>query len=86
MTRPTRAYTFVMTTRIDPDGTRLPIKLDTTSNGEFVPVPLSPANRDFISRERVAYLENPQPHFRTYGPKTRREFLNFLRLSGGPWA
>ena len=30
---------------IDPHGTRLPIKLDTTSNGEFVPVPLSYANR-----------------------------------------
>ncbi len=30
--------------RIDPDGARLPIKLDTTSNGEFEPVPLSPAN------------------------------------------
>src|SRR5687768_5161893 len=30
---------------IDPEGTRLPIKLDTTSNGEFMPVPLSPANR-----------------------------------------
>src|SRR5512146_988278 len=29
---------------IDPEGTRLPIKLDTTSNGEFEPVPLSPAN------------------------------------------
>ena len=31
--------------RVDPDGQRLPIKLDTTSNGEFLPVPLSPANR-----------------------------------------
>src|SRR5215468_593579 len=30
---------------IDPDGRRLPIKLDTTSNGEFAPVPLSAANR-----------------------------------------
>jgi uncharacterized protein len=30
---------------MDPHGSRLPIKLDTTSNGEFVPVPLSPANR-----------------------------------------
>ena len=30
--------------RIDPEGKRLPIKLDSTSNGEFVPVPLSPAN------------------------------------------
>jgi hypothetical protein len=31
--------------RVDPDGERLPIKLDSTSNGEFLPVPLSPANR-----------------------------------------
>src|SRR5215475_15480960 len=30
---------------IDPEGRRLPIKLDTTSNGEFAPVPLSAANR-----------------------------------------
>ena len=30
---------------IDPLGQRLPIKLDTTSNGEFMPVPLSPVNR-----------------------------------------
>ncbi|HJY76710.1 MAG TPA: amidohydrolase family protein [Burkholderiales bacterium] len=29
----------------DIDGTRLPIKLDTTSNGEFAPVSLSPRNR-----------------------------------------
>src|SRR5688572_311076 len=31
--------------RIDPEGSRLPIKLDTTSNGEFMPVALTPANR-----------------------------------------
>jgi predicted TIM-barrel fold metal-dependent hydrolase len=37
---------------VDPEGTRLPIKLDTTSNGEFVPVPLSPANRE---ANRVAH-------------------------------
>jgi hypothetical protein len=30
---------------VDPEGLRLPIKLDATSNGEFEPVPLSPANR-----------------------------------------
>src|SRR6266850_2325485 len=36
--------------------------------------------RDRIARERSAYLENPEPHFRTYGPKTRREFLRYLRL------
>jgi predicted TIM-barrel fold metal-dependent hydrolase len=29
---------------IDPEGTRLPIKIDTTSNGEFAPVPLSQRN------------------------------------------
>ncbi|HEX6690193.1 MAG TPA: amidohydrolase family protein, partial [Burkholderiales bacterium] len=32
-------------------------------------------SRDHIARERTAYLENPDPHFRTYGPKNRREFL-----------
>jgi len=31
--------------------------------------------KDTIARERVAYAENPEPHFLTYGPKTRREFL-----------
>jgi len=31
-----------MSHRIDPDGSRLPIKLDSTSNGEFMPVPLGP--------------------------------------------
>jgi uncharacterized protein len=35
-----------MRSAVDPEGRRLPIKLDSTSNGEFVPVPLSPANRE----------------------------------------
>jgi hypothetical protein len=30
----------------DPHGTRLPIKLDTTSNGEFAPVPLAPMHHE----------------------------------------
>ena len=30
---------------IDPDGLRLPIKIDSTSNGEFAPVPLTRRNR-----------------------------------------
>jgi predicted TIM-barrel fold metal-dependent hydrolase len=30
--------------RNDPEGIRLPIKLDTTTNGEFAPVPLSPVH------------------------------------------
>ena len=40
--------------------------------------------RDRIARERNAYLENPEPHFRTYGPKTRREFLALLAASPSP--
>jgi len=36
----------------DPEGVRLPIKLDTTSNGEFAPVPLSQRNR---LANRLAY-------------------------------
>jgi hypothetical protein len=36
--------------------------------------------RDELSRMRAAYLERPEPHFATYGPKTRREFLDLLRL------
>jgi predicted TIM-barrel fold metal-dependent hydrolase len=38
---------------------------------------------DRISRERIAYRERPEPHYLTYGPKTRREFLNLLRWNGG---
>jgi uncharacterized protein len=34
-------------------------------------------SRDAVAHKRAAYLENPDPHFRTYGPKTRREFLSF---------
>ncbi len=37
----------------DPEGKRLPIKLDTTTNGEFAPVALSPANRE---ANRLAHL------------------------------
>jgi len=32
-------------------------------------------SRDRISAEKMAYSEKPDPHFLTYGPKTRREFL-----------
>jgi predicted TIM-barrel fold metal-dependent hydrolase len=41
------------------------------------------ARRDAVAGERLAYLERPQPHFRTRGPKTRREFLNLLGWNGG---
>ena len=41
--------------RNDPDGIRLPIKLDSTSNGEFAPIPLSKRNvvANDIARERA---------------------------------
>jgi len=35
--------------------------------------------RDKVAREKAAYAERPEPHFRTYGPKTRRAFLASLR-------
>jgi hypothetical protein len=46
---------------------------------------LSPAevrkytSEDVISKQKQAYLERPEPHFLTYGPKTRREFLALTR-------
>lgn len=131
----------------DPEGTRLPIKLDSTSSGEFVPVPLSRANhhanrlaheqasanakrlgltrRSFLvsacgAARRTGALARGQgdlhpqvaavrktvvraqpvhvakrfpdvsfliyrldPHFRTYGPRTPRQFLNLLAWNGG---
>ena len=41
------------------------------------------ARRDRISDDRLAYREHPDPHFLTYGPQTRREFINLLRWNGG---
>jgi predicted TIM-barrel fold metal-dependent hydrolase len=38
--------------------------------------------KDQVSRERLAYAERADPSFLTYGPKTRREFLN-LKARGG---
>ena len=39
---------------------RLPIKLDSTSNGEFMPVPLAPANRAANSLAHEAATQNAQ--------------------------
>ena len=41
------------------------------------------ARRDAVSAERLAYRERPEPHYRTRGPRTRREFLNLLGWNGG---
>lgn len=47
------------------------------------PVPEAVLNthirRDAVARAKENYLEHPDPHFGTYGPKNRREFLNLMR-------
>ena len=55
---------------IDPEGKRLPIKLDSTSNGEFVPVPLSSVNR---AANRLAH--DLASRFSRRLGFTRRQFL-----------
>lgn len=40
------------------------------------------ASNDALSKRKHAYLERPNPGFTTYGPKTRREFLNLKSLGG----
>src|SRR5437762_6714691 len=56
--------------RNDPYGTRLPIKLDPTTNGEFAPVPLSPVHHH--ARKLAQDAASRQP--RRMG-LTRRAFL-----------
>ncbi|GAB4198113.1 MAG: hypothetical protein Tsb002_32830 [Wenzhouxiangellaceae bacterium] len=54
----------------DPDGLRLPIKIDTTSNGEFQPLPLQP---EHYQAHRLA-LRQAADHARRRG-QNRRRFL-----------
>src|SRR5687768_5892147 len=56
--------------RMDAEGTRLPVKLDTTSNGEFAPVPLTRANLD---ANRLAH-DFASSNAKRLG-LTRRDFL-----------
>ena len=44
---------------------------------------LKRARNDDLQRRRTEYREAPDPHFETYGPKTRREFLANLEARGG---
>ena len=50
---------------------------------KLYPVPAEVLNKhvggDKVALAREAYRERPDPHFETYGPKTRREFLNLKR-------
>jgi predicted TIM-barrel fold metal-dependent hydrolase len=41
------------------------------------------AAADPIGRERPAYREDPDPHYLTFGPRDRREFLAFREAAGG---
>jgi len=59
-----------MTHVVDPEGKRLPIKLDSTSNGEFCPVPLDAANR---AAKRLAH-DFASQHSKRLGI-SRRRFL-----------
>ena len=56
--------------RNDPEGTRLPIKLDTTTNGEFAPIPLAPVHH----RARRLALDAATNNARRLN-LTRRGFL-----------
>jgi len=44
---------------------------------------LRTAQSDPIARRCEAYRENPDPHFQTLGPKTRREFIANLKCGAG---
>lgn len=59
-----------MAQRYDPDGSRLPIKLDSTSNGEFMPVPLAPEHH----QANALALEQAAINARRLGIG-RRDFL-----------
>ena len=45
-------------TRIDPEGTRLPIKIDSTSNGEYPPIPVGERNLGGQSRRTERATDN----------------------------
>jgi hypothetical protein len=68
--RARRVYPDEVATMDDPDGTRLPIKLDATTNGEFAPIPLEPVHR----RARAWAIEAATAHAKRLS-LTRRGFL-----------
>src|SRR4026207_2237235 len=60
-TRQSIVYIRSMKHIIDPEGLRLPIKLDTTSNGEFAPVPLEPYHEAALAHAPACVRDNPRP-------------------------
>ena len=49
-----------------------PYQISAAEVGKFI-------QQDSLAMSKQNYLNNPNPHFQTYGPKTRREFLNLMR-------
>jgi hypothetical protein len=41
------------------------------------------AQSDGVATFKANYVNDPNPGFESYGPKTRREFLSFLAMNGG---
>ena len=39
--------------------------------------------QDGLQVARTNYREMADPHFQTFGPKTRREFINLMKWTGG---
>jgi hypothetical protein len=64
--------------RIDPHGRRLPVKLDSTSNGEFAPVPLAALAR----RARAEAMEAATQAARRLGMPRRRYLISLLGAAG----
>ncbi|MCE3284519.1 MAG: amidohydrolase, partial [Steroidobacteraceae bacterium] len=56
--------------RNDPDGRRLPVKLDTATNGEYAPIPLEPMHREATH----AAMQTATANARRLGLE-RRQFL-----------
>lgn len=52
-----------------------PYQISAEEVGRFI-------HKDAVASAKQNYLNNPDPHFNTYGPKTRREYLNLLRWGG----
>jgi len=52
--------------------------------GIDVPEIVTRANADIISDIKRDYAEAPNPHFQTFGPKNRRQFMAFLKAEGEP--
>ena len=56
--------------RHDPEGRRLPIKLDSTTNGEFAPIPLDAVSRSAVATAQASGTANARK-----AGMARREFM-----------